>query len=83
MKVPKAELRAVVAAALAAAGDDEPFADDESLVVPGRLASMDVVAIVVALEEKFGVEIHADDFDPLRFDSVDSIAALLADLDAG
>lgn len=83
MNVPVAELRTIVAAALADAGDEAPFGNGDSLVVSGRLASMDVVHIVVALEQKFGIEIHADDFDPVRFDTIDSIVELLAEADRG
>jgi len=72
----------VVAAALADAGDLAPFGDSDSLVVTGRITSIDVVNIVVALEEKFGIEVHADEFDPMRFDSVDAIVELLAEVKA-
>ena len=73
----KDEIRGIVARALAEAGDDEPFADTDSLVVSGRLASLDVVAILTALEQQLDFEIDADDFDPVHFDTVDSIAALV------
>lgn len=76
----RAAIREIVAAALADAGDDGPFTDAESLVASSRLASIDVVNVVVALEERFGVEVHADEFDPMRFDSVDAIAELLAEV---
>jgi acyl carrier protein len=78
----RAAVREVVAAALADAGDLVPFGDLDSLVVTGRITSIDVVNIVVALEEKFGVEVHADEFDPMRFDSVDAIVELLAEVKA-
>jgi acyl carrier protein len=74
----KDRIRAIVRGALDEAGDDEPAADGDSLVVSGRLASLDVVAILTALEETFAIEIHADDFDPLRFDTIDSIDELVA-----
>jgi acyl carrier protein len=73
-------IRRVIAAVLADAGDEAPFGDAESLVVSGRLASIDVVNIVVALEQEFGLTIQADDFDPMRFDSVETIAELLAEV---
>ena len=74
------EIRRIVAAALADAGDGQPFSDDDSLVVSGRLGSLDVVTILTSLEETFGVQIHADDFDPMQFDSVQSIQAMLEQL---
>ena len=79
----KPEIRAIVARALADAGDELPFSDTDSLVVSGRLASLDVVAILTEIEDKLEVEIHADEFDPMRFDSVDSIAELVTELRAG
>ena len=72
------EVRNIVARALAQTGDGQPFADGDSLVVSGRLASLDVVDILAALEATFGFEIQADDFDPIHFDSVESIVELLA-----
>lgn len=71
------EIRSIVAAALRDAGDEAPFADGDSLVASGRLASLDVVAVLVAVETAFGVEVDPDEFDPTLFDSVDSIDALL------
>lgn len=71
------EIRRIVARALVEAGDDLPFADDESLVTSGRLSSLDVVSVLTSLEETFDFEISADDFDPLQFDTVESIAGLL------
>ncbi len=71
------KVRAIVAAALAEIGDEQPFGDDDSLVVPGRLSSLDVVNILVALEEAFGLEVRADEFDPIRFDTVRSILELV------
>jgi acyl carrier protein len=74
------EVRSILARALAEAGDQRPFADSDSLVVSGRLSSLDLVDILSALETAFGFEIDADDFDPIRFDSVDSIQELLAEV---
>ncbi|MEY2931706.1 MAG: hypothetical protein RL033_2455 [Pseudomonadota bacterium] len=74
------QVRGIVARALAAAGDQRPFADADSLVVSGRVSSLDLVDILAALETTFGFEIDADDFDPIRFDSVDSIEELLAEI---
>jgi len=71
------EVRRIVANALAESGDRQPFADADSLVISGRLESLDVVDILTALETSFGFEIDADEFDPIHFDSVDSIVELL------
>jgi acyl carrier protein len=61
---------------LALKGDRQPFADDASLLLSGRLASVDAVDIVVFLEEKFGVDFSELGFDPALIDSVDAIDAL-------
>jgi acyl carrier protein len=71
------QVREIVARALAEAGDPDAFTDSASLIVTGRLGSLDVVNILLELEETFGLEIGADDFDPMRFDTVDSIVELL------
>jgi acyl carrier protein len=71
------KIRGIVRGALAEAGDDDPFADSDSLFVSGRLSSLDIVNILVGLEETFGFEMHADEFDPMRFDTVDGIVELV------
>lgn len=77
------QIRDIVTRALAAAGDDEPFTDGDSLVVSGRLGWLDVVENLTALEEEFGFEVHADEFDPMRFDSVDAIDELVNEVRSG
>lgn len=77
------QIRSIVAAALRDAGDEAPLADDESLVASGRLASLDVVGILVAVETAFAVEVDPDEFDPMLFDSVESIATFLERLGVG
>ena len=49
------EIRKYLSELLAQKGDKQPFADDASLLISGRLASVDAVEIVVFLEEKFVV----------------------------
>lgn len=73
----RGQVREIVARALAEAGDVDTFADGDSLIVTGRLSSLDVVNILLELEAAFGLEVGADDFDPMRFDTVDSIVELL------
>jgi acyl carrier protein len=76
-------VRGIVAAALAEAGDDEEFADGDSLVVSGRLSSLDVVNMLLAIEQTLGATIAPEEFDPLHFDSVDAIVEMLASVSAG
>lgn len=76
----RSRIREILAAALAETGDDRPFTDDDSLVFSGRLSSLDVVDILTTLEADLGVEVSADEFDPSRFDSVDSVVELVGSL---
>jgi len=71
------EIRKFLNELLLQKGDKQPFADDTSLLLDGRLASVDAVDIVVFLEEKFGMDFTELDFDPALIDSVDAIDALL------
>jgi acyl carrier protein len=71
------KIRGIVADALRDAGDESPFTDDDSLVVTDRLSSLDVVNILLELEQAFGIEIHEDELDVMRFDTVASIRELL------
>ena len=57
--------------------DTEAFTDSGSLVLSGRLSSVDVVDVVDFLETSFGFSIDPNEFDQAMFDSVDSIVALL------
>jgi acyl carrier protein len=71
------EIRKYLQELLALKGDRQPFGDDTSLLLSGRLASVDAVDIVVFLEEKFGVDFTEQGFDPTLIDSVDAIDALI------
>jgi acyl carrier protein len=72
----KAEIREFVLGLLTGSGDDGPLADHDSLLVSGRLQSIDAVEIVVFLEEKFGIDFAQIGFDKEQIDSVDAIYAL-------
>jgi acyl carrier protein len=71
------EIRKYLKELLLQKGDKQPFSDDASLLLSGRLASVDAVEIVVFLEEKFGVNFAEVGFDQELIDSVDAIAALI------
>lgn len=70
-------VRKIVARTLFETGDEAPFTDDDSLLVSGRMNSLDVVNIVTALEDAFHFQMSADEFDPIRFDTITSIVELL------
>lgn len=71
------EIRNYLKELLLQKGDKQPFADDASLLLSGRLASVDAVEIVVFLEEKFGVNFAELGFDQELIDSVDAIDSLI------
>jgi acyl carrier protein len=73
----KAGIRAFVANLLLKKGDARPFSDDDSLLMSGRLQSIDAVEIVVYLEEKFGIDFAEVGFDEEKLDSIDAICALI------
>ncbi|MGB2671347.1 MAG: acyl carrier protein [Candidatus Acidiferrum sp.] len=62
---------------LATKGDSLPFSDSDSLLLSGRLQSLDAVEVVVFLEEKFAVDFAAVGFDQEKIDSVGAIASLV------
>jgi acyl carrier protein len=62
---------------LATKGDALQFADSDSLLLGGRLQSLDAVEIVVFLEEQFGLDFAVIGFDQEKIDTVDAIASLV------
>jgi acyl carrier protein len=56
---------------------DEPLSDGDSLVLSGRLSSLDVVDALTFLEDEWDFAIDPRQFDLAKFDSVDAIVALL------
>lgn len=72
------EIRAFVGQLLRRRGDQAPFADSESLILAGRLESIDAVEIVMFLENRFGLDFAAIGFDQAQIDSIDLIATLTA-----
>ena len=58
-------------------GDTHPFDDDASLLLSGRLQSVDAVSLAVFLEEKFGVDFADIGFDQEKMDSVNTICSLI------
>jgi acyl carrier protein len=68
----KSKIRQFLQHLLAHKGDRRPFGDSDSLLLSGRLQSVDAVELVVFLEEQWGI-----DFDESHIDSVDAIHALV------
>jgi acyl carrier protein len=57
--------------------DTDPVGDNDSLVLSGRLSSLDVVDVLTFLEGEFSFEMDPNDFDQAKFDTVDSIVEML------
>jgi acyl carrier protein len=57
-------------------GDTKPFSEESSLLLSGRLQSVDAVSLVVFLEENFGVDFAEIGFDQERLDTVSAISSL-------
>jgi acyl carrier protein len=58
-------------------GDPGGFTDSDSLIVTGRLESVDTLEVVVFLEEQFQIDFADRGFDQNDLDSVDSIMSLV------
>lgn len=70
------EIRSFVADLLRGKGDQATFADSDSLILSGRLESIDAVKIVMFLENRFGLDFANIGFDQTHIDSVELIVAL-------
>ena len=57
--------------------DTDPVGDSDSLVLSGRLSSLDVVDVLTFLEGQFQFEMDPNEFDQAKFDTVDSIVGML------
>jgi acyl carrier protein len=73
----KEAIRQFVQQLLVQKGDQRPFSDSDSLVLSGRLQSVDAVEVVVFLEEKWGIDFATIGFDETQIDSVDAIDSLV------
>ena len=58
-------------------GDLNSFDDSDSLVVSGRLESIDTLNLVVFLEQNYGLDFAERGFDQNELDSLDVIMALI------
>jgi acyl carrier protein len=58
-------------------GDTKPFSEESSLLLSGRLQSVDAVSLVVFLEENFGIDFAEIGFDQERLDTVSAISSLI------
>jgi len=73
---PADKIRNFIQGLLTRRRDKRPFSDNSSLILSGRLSSVEAVEIGVFLEENFGVDFAEIGFDQGRIDTVDLILAL-------
>ena len=57
---------------------DGPLANDHPLLASGLLDSLSIVQLVAFIEAEFAVTIQDVDFDPENFETIDTIAELIA-----
>jgi len=73
----KSRIRQFLQRLLAQKGDRRPFGDSDSLLLSGRLQSVDAVEVVLFLEEQWGIDFAEIGFDETKIDTVDAIDALV------
>ena len=71
------KIRAFVGQLLGGRDDHRAFGDAESLIKAGRLDSLAVVKLVTFLEAEFAVNFDEVEFDPERFDTVESVGTMV------
>lgn len=59
---------------------DVDFENETELIDDGILDSMDVVSIISAIDDEFGVQIRITELDPENFNSVDNLWNLIQSL---
>jgi acyl carrier protein len=73
----KTTIRQYLTELLIRKGDRRPFDDDTSLLLGGRLDSIDTVEIILFLEKEFHIEIARDGFQRTQLDTVNMIEAFV------
>ena len=59
---------------------DVDFENEKSIIDDGYLDSFDVVSIISALDDEFGVQVRINELDPENFNSAESIWDLVQKL---
>jgi hypothetical protein len=73
----RSAIREFVERILVQKGDKRPLDSHESLLLSGRLQSVDAVEIVVFMEEKWAIDFAEIGFDETLIDSIDAMDALV------
>ena len=71
------DVRALLTTLLDRKGDTRPFGNGDSLILSGRLESVDALEIAFFLEERYAVDFAEIGFDQNQLDSVDGIVSLI------
>lgn len=61
---------------------DVDFENEKALIDDGFLDSFDVVSIISALDDEFGVQVRINELDPENFNSAEAIWKLVQELKA-
>ncbi len=70
-------VRELVQSLLSRKGDQDGFGEGDSLIVSGRLDSVDTLSLLMFLETEYGIDFADRGFDRDELDSVDSIMAFI------
>lgn len=73
----RTDIRVLVRDLLDKKGDTRAFGDGDSLILSGRLESIDALEIAFFLEERCGIDFAQVGFDQNQLDSVDEIMSLI------
>jgi acyl carrier protein len=71
------KLRAFVAQLLSNNDDTGEFMDSDSLLLSGRLQSIDAIEIALFLEREYAIDFAEVGFDEMQLDSIDRIASFV------
>lgn len=73
-------MRENVLAVLKEVRPDVDFLNEAELIDEGILDSFDIISIVSELNERFEIDITADELEPENFNTLDAIVALVESL---
>lgn len=73
-------MREEVLAVLQSVRKDVDFESAVNLIDDGILDSFDIISVVSDLNEKFDIDITADELEPENFNTLDAIVALVESL---
>lgn len=63
--------------------EDADYEHEQRLIDGGYIDSLDLTAIILEMEEAFGVHINASQIEPENFNSVDAILEMLKRFQGG